>query len=498
MLTWLKQLLSRDKPVSAALYLYNTLGKSKQVFTLPDKVEGALGPKTVRMYNCGPTVYDVQHIGNLSMFVFADVLRKVLEYNGFAVKQVINITDVGHLTSDADFGDDKMAKGLKREGKELTLENMRELGERYTQIFLNDISLLNIDAEQITFPRASAYIPAQIAMVATLEEKGYAYRAKDGVYYDTSRFPSYGALGEINLENQKEGARITAVSDKRNPADFILWKLDPNLGWESPWGKGFPGWHIECSAMIRATLGKQIDIHTGGIEHIAVHHNNEIAQSEVVTGKHPLSRFWIHRAHIQLEHAKIAKSEGNIVYLSEVVARGIHPLALRYLFLGAHYRTPSNFSWEALLASETAFLRLRLLADSLPKGGKVPANYRVRMQERFNDDVDTAGALGVMWEMINDKKLPPADVRAGLIDADRVLGLGLDREDAKAKEACLKRFGKRMEMDELPEDIRAKIQERAIARENKDWQKADLVRNNLAKNGYVLEDAETGTIVFKK
>ena len=498
MLAWFKSLFSREKSVSVPLYLYNTLGKSKQVFTLPQKTKGAPSPKTVRMYNCGPTVYDIQHIGNLSMFVFADVLRKVLEYNGLAVKQVINITDVGHLTSDADFGDDKMAKGLKREGKELTLENMRELGEKYTQIFLNDISLLNIDAEKIIFPRASVYIPAQIAMVATLEEKGYAYAVKDGVYYDTSRFPSYGALGGINLEKQKEGARITAVSDKRNPADFILWKLDSNIGWKSPWGKGFPGWHIECSAMIRATLGKQIDIHTGGIEHVAVHHNNEIAQSEVVTGKHPLSRFWIHRAHIQLEHAKIAKSEGNIVYLSEIVSRGIHPLALRYLFLGAHYRAPSNFSWEALLASETAFLRLRLLADSLPKGGQAPANYRARMHERFNDDVDVAGALGVMWEMINDKKLAPEDVRAGLIDADRVLGLGLDREDAKAKDASLKRFGKRMSTDELPVDIRAKIKERATARENKDWQRADLVRNNLAKEGYVLEDAETGTIVFKK
>src|SRR3989338_2065086 len=284
---WLKSLFFRDKSVSMPLYLYNTLGKSKQVFTLPQKTKGVLSPKTVRMYNCGPTVYDIQHIGNLSMFVFADVLRKVLEYNGLAVKQVINITDVGHLTSDADFGDDKMAKGLKREGKELTLENMRELGEKYTQIFLDDLRKLNIDTSRITFPRASDYIPAQIAMITTLQEKGYAYTTGDGVYFDTSRFPAYGALGGVNIEGQKEGARVAIKSEKRNAADFALWKLDSKLGWDSPWGKGFPGWHIECSAMIRAILGEQIDIHTGGIEHIGVHHNNEIAQSEAATGKKP-------------------------------------------------------------------------------------------------------------------------------------------------------------------------------------------------------------------
>lgn len=432
------------------------------------------------------------------MFVFADVLRRVLEYNKFKVKQVINITDVGHLTSDADYGDDKMAKGLKREGKKLTLDNMRELGEKYTEIFLNDISLLNIDTAQITFPRASAYISAQIAMAATLEEKGYAYRAKDGLYFDTSRFPFYGMLGDINLENLKEGARIAANSDKRNPTDFILWKLDSKLGWDSPWGKGFPGWHIECSAMIRATLGKQIDIHTGGIEHIAIHHNNEIAQSEIVTGKRPLSRFWMHRAHIQLENSKIAKSEGNVVYLSDIMSRDIHPLALRYLFLGAHYRTPGNFSWEALLASETAFLRLRLLADSFPTGGKAPANYQARIHERFNDDLDVSGALAIIWEMVNDKTLAPQDIRAGLINADLVLGLGLDSEDARAKNATLKRFGKQVSLSDLPPSVKEKIDERAQARAKKDWQNADNIRDELAKDGYILEDAETETIIFKK
>src|SRR3989344_4405713 len=396
---WLTSFFQKRKAQGFPLYLYNTLGRSKQIFTLPKQA------KTVRMYNCGPTVYDTQHIGNLSMFVFTDVLRKVLEYNKFKVKQVVNITDVGHLTSDADIGDDKMVKGLLREGKEMTLENMRELGEKYTKTFLNDLTSLNIDIGQITFPRASAYIPAQIAMVKTLEEKGYGYPAKTGVYFDTTRFSSYGALGGVNLEAQKAGARVAVNADKRSPADFLLWKLDESIGWESPWGKGFPGWHIECSAMIRSTLGEQIDIHTGGIEHIQVHHNNEIAQSEAVTGRYPLSRFWMHRAHIQIEGAKIAKSEGNTVYLSGIVERGFHPLALRYLFLTSHYRSTTNFSWKALEGAQTSFLRLRSLADSLPKGGVPPESYRARAHQRINDDLDISGALAVIWEMIKDKTL---------------------------------------------------------------------------------------------
>ncbi len=489
---WLASFFQKKKTQGLPLYLHNTLGRSKQIFTLLKQV------KTVRMYNCGPTVYDVQHIGNLSMFVFVDILRKVLEYNKFQVKQVINITDVGHLTSDADSGDDKMTKGLVREGKDVTLENMRELGERYTKIFLNDLTSLNIDIYQITFPRASAYIPAQIAMVATLLEKGYAYSAKTGIYFDTTRFPSYGALGEINLDSLKAGARVAINADKHSPADFLLWKLDDKIGWESPWGKGFPGWHIECSAMARAELGEQIDIHTGGIEHIAIHHNNEIAQSECATGRKPFSRFWMHRAHVQLENSKIAKSEGNVVYLSEIIARGIHPLALRYLFLGAHYRTSGSFSWEALDASETAFLRLRVLADTLPKGGNPPATYQARIHQRINDDLDISGALAVIWEMIKDKKLKPSDIRAGLVNADRVLGLGLDSPDAKAQEAYVKRFGLRVDIKGLPSTVKSKIEARDRARANRDWQIADEIRTQLATLGYTLEDTEGETKIFKK
>ena len=495
------------------LVLYNTLGMEKQEFTLPKPA------KTVRMYNCGPTVYDIQHIGNLSMFVFTDTLRRVLEYNHFSVKQVINITDVGHLTSDSDEGEDKMTKGLEREGLELTLQNMLELGERYAHIFLKDLRDMNINTEKIIFPRASEYVPAQIAMVATLVEKGFAYPAPDGVYFDTARYPAYGALGGIHAEAQGEGARVAANKYKHNQADFALWKFSSRggfqpkadqplvgakssggnmLGWDSPWGKGFPGWHIECSAMARAVLGEQIDIHTGGIEHIPIHHNNEIAQSECATGRKPFSRFWLHRAHIQIDNKKISKSLGNVVYLSDIMEREYQPLSFRYLLLGAHYRTPLNFSWEALSAAENAFIRLRLMADNYPTGGDAPERYQKRIHKRFNDDLDTAGALGVLWEMVKDNSLTHQEIRAGIIDADTVLGLNLANVDEKATAACVRQFGKKVDIVNLPDNVQVMIEERNIARAKKEWEQADLLRKNLENVGYVLEDSAQETSVFQK
>jgi cysteinyl-tRNA synthetase len=510
---WLKWLFDRRRSAPRPLYLYNTLKIAKQEFVLPKPA------KTVRMYNCGPTVYDTQHIGNLSMFVFTDTIRKVLEYNNFVVKQVINITDVGHLTSDSDEGEDKMTKGLEREGRELTLKNMLELGEQYSQIFLADLRELNIDKEKIFFPRASGYIPAQIAMVATLVEKGFAYPTKGGVYFDTARFPTYGTLGVLQGVAHPERARIAANKNKRNQADFALWKSSTSyrgvsasnstedqpsagkrniLGWDSPWGKGFPGWHIECSAMARAVLGEQIDIHTGGIEHIPIHHNNEIAQSESATGRKPFSRFWLHRAHIQINGQKIAKSVGNVVYLSDIIARGHHPLSFRYLLLGAHYRTPMNFSWEALSSAEKAYLRLRFIADNYPSGGEIPRKYRKKMHKRFNDDLDTAGALGILWEMVKDSSLSQAQVRAGIVDADKVFGLNLAGTDGAATEASIRLFGKKVESRSLPANVQTMLEERNIARRGKNWQQADLLRKNLEALGFILEDSAQETTVFKK
>ena len=482
----------RDVQPSDPLYFFNTLGKEKQQFTLPSLASA------VRMYNCGPTVYGKQHIGNLSMFVFADILRKTLEYNGFKVRQAINITDFGHLTSDQDEGDDKMTKGLKAEKMKVTMENMRVLGEKYTKLFLEDIGQLGVDTSKIEFPRASDYIPAQIAMIQTLEEKGYAYRGESGVYFDTSKFPTYGALGNIDIEHLKEGARVAVSTEKRHPTDFLLWKSDKKMGWDSPWGKGFPGWHIECSAMINSVLGKQIDIHTGGIEHIPVHHNNEIAQSESATGKRPLSRFWMHRAHVQIEGAKIAKSDGNVVYLSDVVERGFHSLALRYLFLGAHYRSPSNFTWEALEASQRAFVRLLVLRLSIKDApGIVPKVWQKKFVERINDDLDTPGALAVMWEMTKDPTLSQGEILAALTEFDSVLNLGLADPSADLKNLAQREFKVELSPAEMPAELRALIIERDEAREKRDWTRADELRAKIEAMGFALEDSASGTKVFK-
>src|SRR3989344_3858273 len=487
--------LSPKSSTQVPLYFFNTLSGGKERF------EAIPHAREVRMYNCGPTVYGRQHIGNLSMFVFTDVLRRTLEYNDFKVKQVINFTDFGHLTSDADVGEDKMTTGLEREGLALTLENMRTLGEKYANLFLEDIRKLNIEVDRVTFPRASDFIPTQIAMIKALEEKGYAYVGTHGVYFDTSRFPDYGKLGNINLAGLREGARVDKDKEKRNPTDFILWKSNKKMGWDSPWGLGFPGWHIECSAMIRATLGTQIDIHTGGMEHIPVHHNNEIAQSESATGKRPLARFWMHRAHLQLEGAKIAKSEGNVVYLSDIVERGFHPLALRYLLLGAHYRSNSNFTWEALGAAQTALgklLALRLSCkDTEP--GVISRRWSLKCMERINDDLDTAGALAMLWDMIRDASLSPAVLLATLLDVDKVLGLQLADPDQAARALAANYMQEEVGAGDIPENIQALVNERNKARQDKDWQRADELRLQIEAAGYELEDtAGNSSRIFKQ
>ncbi|PIR82259.1 cysteine--tRNA ligase [Candidatus Kaiserbacteria bacterium CG10_big_fil_rev_8_21_14_0_10_59_10] len=481
---WLQRLFGYRRAPHPPLYLHDTLRGEKVLF---EPYEG----KPVRMYNCGPTVYGRQHIGNLSMFVFTDVLRRTLEYNGFTVDQVINITDVGHLTSDEDEGEDKMTKGLQREGLPLSLENMRALGEKYTTLFLEDLQTLNIDTNRIRFPRASDHIPAQIAMIQALEEKGYAYVGTRGVYFDTTRFPEYGKLGGIDLAGLKAGARVKETGDKRNPIDFLLWKFDKTLGWPSPWGKGFPGWHIECSAMARSLLGSRIDIHTGGIEHIPVHHNNEIAQTEAATGKRPFSRFWLHRAHVSLEGVKIAKSEGNVLYLLDIVDRGYDPLALRYLFLQAHYRKPSNFSWEALGAAQQSLTRLRAAyAASVPpedaKGSALP--YERDFHLHVNNDLDTPGALAVVWGLVRDKAVAPSAKRSALQRFDSVLGLSLEEVAPAAT----------ITTDELPERVRTMLEEREAARKKKDWLRADMLRDKILNAGYTLEDTPSGPRLSKK
>lgn len=450
------------------------------------------------MYSCGPTVYDNQHIGNLANVVFVDTLRRVLEYNGYSVQQVINFTDFGHLTSDADEGEDKMVLGLRREGLALTIGNMRALADMYITGFFADIHALNVRTHDTQFPRASDYIHAQIALIQTLEEKGYAYETSDGVYFDTTKFSNYGALGGQSTTEQEAGARVAVRSEKRNFRDFVLWKKGTTLGWDSPWGKGFPGWHIECSAMIRSCLGKQIDVHTGGIEHIGVHHNNEIAQSEAATGRAPLSRFWLHRAHIQIEGRKISKSIGNTVYLRQIIDRGYSPLAYRYWLLTAHYRTPANFTWEALAGAHAALKRLhRYFVDELSvTEGDVHEEYQNRFHAYINDDLDTPKAVALLWELMKDDTISREDKQATLLNFDTVLGLGLSESD-DTRQQLLSGAGHKLSVSDTPPEVQELVTQREEVRKDKDFERADALREQLRQKGYIVEDTEKGPKLLK-
>ncbi len=399
-----------------ALKLHNTLSGQVEEFQ-------PIEAQTVKMYHCGPTVYGEQHIGNLSMFVFTDILRRTVEYSGYNVRQVINFTDFGHLVSDADEGEDKMTKGLKREGLTPTLENMLAMGQKYARVFLADLEKLNINTRGTQFPFASEYVDAQIELVHKLEEKGLVYRTTDGLYFDTAKFPGYGKLGGLSHAGNEH--RVMENSEKRNAQDFALWKFNPDLGWDSHWGKGFPGWHIECSAMIIKLLGPQIDIHTGGVEHVPVHHNNEIAQSEAATGLSPFSRFWLHRAHLQISGAKIAKSDGNTVFLSEIIEKGFSPLAFRYFLLNSTYRATTNFTWEGLEAANNAFEKLKRFVGPLSTVGEVDLAYQAEFRAKLENDLNTPQALAVLWTLVKDKEVTPENKLATLLDFDTVLGLGL-------------------------------------------------------------------------
>ncbi len=470
------------------LMLFNTLTRTKEPFS-------PIRDDFVRMYNCGPTVYDYAHIGNLRSYIFADTLRRALVLNGYKVMQVVNITDIGHLTSDADEGEDKMTVGLRREGLPLTLESMRSMANKYVEAWLADIDLLNIKRPN-ALPRASDHVAGDIAFIETLLQKQVAYRTPDGVYFDTSKFPEYGKLGGIDTEGQREGARVGANPHKRNAADFALWKRSgTELGWDSPWGKGFPGWHIECSVMALQHLGKELDIHTGGVDHIGTHHNNEIAQSEAATGK-PFARFWMHNAHIMMEGSKISKSLRNTLSLRQLSEQGYDPLAYRYWVCTGHYRTPMNFSMKALESSATALTRLqRFFAEellSIGRKGTVIAEYEDALYERVNDDLDMPGVIALMWRLVKDRAVSPEDKRATMLHLDQMCGFGL---------AELARSGsKQVQLDvvtdnELPEDILALVHERERARTAKDWLRADELRDALRTRGYIVLDTEEGSVV---
>jgi cysteinyl-tRNA synthetase len=434
----------------------------------------------VGLYTCGPTVYDYQHIGNFRTFLFEDVLKRVLEWNGYRVRHVMNITDVGHLTSDADTGEDKMEKGARRTGK-----TAWEIAQMYTESFLADMKLLHIEDPTILC-RATDHIAEQLAFIADIEKNGYAYRTADGIYFDTSKQADYGHLARLDVAGLEAGKRVD-LGEKRRPTDFALWKFSPpgetrQMEWDSPWGRGFPGWHIECSAMAQKYLGDYFDIHCGGEDHISVHHTNEIAQTEARVGTR-LANFWLHGYFLLLSDAKMAKSAGEFLRVLSLQERGHEPLAYRYLCLTAHYRGQLNFTWDALDAAATALDRmrngvhaLRGAAAASPSAQPDPALVE-RFTNDINDDLNTPRALAVAWEALRGD-LPDAVRSATLLAFDRVFGLGLATWGPP--------------VDVVPDAVTKLADGRAAARVAKNWAEADRLRAELHAAGWEMEDRAAG------
>jgi cysteinyl-tRNA synthetase len=450
------------------LRLYDTYTRSVREFE-------PMKPPEVGLYTCGPTVYDYAHIGNLRTYVFEDLLRRVLEWNGYTVKHVMNITDVGHLVSDADTGEDKMEKGTRRTGL-----SAWEISELYTLAFREDMQLLNIQ-EPTIWCKATEHIQEQIDTIRCIEEKGFTYCTSDGIYFDTSKLPDYGHLARLDVEGLDAGARID-MGEKRHPTDFALWKFSPpgekrQMEWDSPWGVGFPGWHIECSAMSAKYLGAYFDIHCGGEDHISVHHPNEIAQTQACYGTR-LANFWMHGYFLQLNEAKMAKSAGTFVRVHGLVERGYDPLTYRFFCLGGHYRTKLNFTWESLDSAATALDRLRAAAYEWGEPGVVDEDYMDSFAAQINDDLNMPRALAVVWELVKSE-LPPSTKKATLLQFDRVLGLRLAEWRPVEEEA-------------IPAEIEALVQQRQQARADKRWADADALRQQVADAGYEIKDTPGG------
>ncbi len=478
---------------------FNVVDKNEEVFPLQlfnteTRTVEAFEPLTkreVKMYSCGPTVYDYAHIGNLRAYVFADTLKRVLLLNGYNVNNTINYTDFGHLTSDGDTGDDKMMKGLARENMDVSLENMRILSDRYIQAFEEDTEALNI-LPPSQFSRASDFVNEQIKLIETLEQKGYVYETSDGVYFDIAKFPTYGRLGNVDLEGLRSGERVEVNTEKKNPADFAVWKKG-ELGWDSKWEKGFPGWHIECSAMAFATLGRQIDIHTGGIDNIATHHNGEIAQCEAASGKQ-FSKYWMHSEHLQIDNAKISKSEGGCTYLVDLREQGISGEDYRYWLLTSHYRTKVNVSTEALEASKQALHRLKRMVyeDWKDDKGKLNKEYFDKFITAVNNDLDTPKAIALMWDLVKDPSITNGEKKITIQEFDAILGVGLslDPEDG------LRTLG-HVAQNDLPRKVQEMLEQREAARIARNWAESDRLRDAIALAGYTVEDSSEGPKLIK-
>lgn len=455
-----------------SILLFNTLTRKKERFVPIHK--GKVG-----LYTCGPTVYDYAHIGNLRTYIFEDVLRRILEFNGLEVRHVMNVTDVGHLVSDADTGIDKMEKGARREGV-----SAWEIAEKYTKAFFEDCAKLNM-LKPTVICRATDHIKDQIGLIRQLDEKGYTYRTSDGIYFDTSKFKGYDRLLGAKHKGMEAGKRVS-VGEKRNPTDFALWKFSPEgrkrqMEWESPWGTGFPGWHIECSAMSMRYLGHHFDIHTGGIDHIPIHHPNEIAQSEAATGE-KFVNYWMHGEFLVTKSEKMSKSKGEFVTVSVLERKGFEPLDYRYLCLGTSYRKPLIFSWEGLQAARDALSRLRkevIALKTAPAGGASSSGiskYDREFLAGINNDLNIHEALRVAHRMLADSSLSPKDRLSAILDYDRVFGLRLD--SLKAEKA--------------PKEVVELAEEREKARNAKDWRLADELRKRIAEKGFMIEDNPEG------
>lgn len=442
----------------------------------------------VTMYSCGPTAYGPQHLGNLRSAVLWDFLRRTLEAHHYTVRHVINVTDFGHLTSDADEGEDKMLKGLKREGLPISMTAMKQLAKKYTHQYLHDRKLLNT-LRPYRLPFASDHIQEQIELIQQLEEKGFVYTISDGVYFDTTKDEHYGRLNHNLCTHTDDTQSRTGVHpEKKHPADFAVWKFNDTMGWESPWGKGFPGWHIECSAMSMKYLGETFDIHTGGIEHIPIHHENELAQSYNATEK-LLAYVWLHNDHLLMNNTKIAKSDGNTVYMQDVLDRNIDPLAVRYFFLQAHYRSSQNFTWDALEASQTAYMRLKRAMHTFKKemrwwehvlGSDHKPSVRA-FHEYLADDLNTPKALAHIWNIVKDESLTSAQKYKTLLMCDRVLGLNLHKPEKHTQE------------NQLDDDIQSLLDARKVARQEKNWQESDRLRDVLEQeHNIIVRDTTSG------
>ncbi len=456
--------------------LYNTYAKKIETFEPIEKGK-------IKMYNCGPTVYDYVHIGNYRTYLMADFLRRAFEYLGYEVKQIKNITDVGHLTQeDIEAGEDKMIKAAKREKK-----SPYDIARFYEDVFHKDEEKLNILPAH-KFPKATEYVPQMIEMIKKLMEKGYAYEINGSVFYDIEKFKNYGKLSGNTLDNLKTGARLEAHPDKKNPYDFALWlKADSThiMRWDSPWSRGYPGWHIECSAMSSSNLGETIDIHTGGEDNVFPHHEDEIAQSEAANGV-KFVNYWVHGRHLMVDGEKMSKSKENFYPLSEIEKRGFNPLALRYLYLTAHFQSQLNFTWKSLEASQNALNRLYNFMASLDedKSEKNIEKYDKKFKAALENNLDTPRALAIVWEMIKSEDFSASDKKTTLLKFDKVLGLNLDKIK---KEIII-----------IPKEIEKLARNREEARKNKDWDKADELRREIEKAGFVVKDVGVTTILIKK